>query len=301
VTQRPLRLGSRRSPLARRQTEEIASWLTPVLPDWPIEIVFRTPSGDRDRRPGRPPDFADALEAALKDGSIDIAVHSAKDLSAPLDPAFRLVAGARRADPREALVYPRRAGGEPLPRGARVGSSSVRRRAQLLRWRPDLQVVDLRGNVESRVARVLRGELDAAVLAVAGLHRLERREWIGRILPTSRFLPAPCQGILGLEIRREDHRLHRLLQSIAHPRTARALAAERAVLEGFGGDCQQPLGALATEGGGRLTVRAEYIDADGQRTLRARRAGDASQARGIGLRVARDLRRLQGSASPRHR
>lgn len=291
----PLRVGSRRSPLARLQTEEVVRRLTACLAGArPIETVYRTPSGDRDRRVGRSPDFADALETALREHRIDVAVHSAKDLPAPLPRSFRLIAGPRRADPHEALVVARDRRGAPLPFGARVGTSSVRRRAQLLRWRPDLEVVEIRGNVERRVAQVLDGGLDAAVLAAAGLLRLGRRDWIDRRLPLDAFLPAPGQGILGLEIRSGDRGLGRWLSGLAHPATARALAAERAVLEAFGGDCEQPLGALATERAGRLTVRAELLDPDGRRTVRSRRIGEPRDAGRIGAAAARDLLRLAG-------
>jgi hydroxymethylbilane synthase len=295
VTEPPLRVGSRRSPLARLQTAEIVRRLAVDLAGArPIETVYRTPSGDRNRRRGESPDFADALEAELRSRRIDLAVHSAKDLPAPLPQGFRLIAGPRRADPREALVVAPRHHGTPLPAGARVGTSSVRRRAQLLRWRPDLKVVELRGNVEHRVAQVLSGRLDAAVLAAAGLLRLGRREWIERLLPLDDFLPAPGQGILGLEIRTTDRALGQWLSGRAHPATARALAAERAVLEAFGGDCEQPLGALATERAGQLKVRAELLDLDGRRSLRSRRVGDPKDAARIGRAAARDLLRISG-------
>ncbi len=290
-----LRVGSRRSPLARRQAAEIVRRLTAhVSTSRALEIVYLTPSGDRDRRRRQSPDFADALESALRGREIDLAVHSAKDLPAPVDRDFVLIAGARRADPHEALVVGRDRSGEPLPIGSRVGTSSVRRRAQLLRWRPDLNVVEIRGNVERRVAQVLDGRLDAAVLAAAGLLRLGHRDWIGRLLPLDGFLPAPGQGILGLEIRRADRALGRMLHRLEHPATARALAAERAVLEAFGGGCEQPLGALATERGGRFTVRAELLDADGRRTVRSRRVGSPRDARRIGAAVGRDLVRISG-------
>ncbi len=295
MTEAPLRVGSRRSPLARWQTAEVVRRWTAVRAEGrPIETVYRTPSGDRDRRRGQSPDFADALEAALRDRQIDVAVHSAKDLPAPLPRGFRLIAGPRRADPHEALVVAPGHRGVPLPEGARVGTSSVRRRAQLLRWRPDLRVVELRGNVERRVAQVLDGRLDAAVLAAAGILRLGHREWIERLLPFEGFLPAPGQGILGLEIRSGDRALGRWLDGLAHPATARALAAEREVLEAFGGDCDQPLGALATERAGRLTVRAERLDLDGRRTVRSRRVGNPEDAGRIGAAAARDLRRIAG-------
>ena len=295
MTGPPLRVGSRRSPLARLQTEEVVRRLAADLAvARPIETVYRTPSGDRDHRRGQSPDFADALETALRAHRIDLAVHSAKDLPAPLPRGFRLIAGLRRADPREALVVAPRHRGSPLPMGARVGTSSVRRRAQLLRWRPDLQVVELRGNVEHRVAEVLSGRLDAAVLAAAGLLRLGHREWIEQLLPLDDFLPAPGQGILGLEIRTSDRTLGRWLSARAHPATARALAAERAVLEAFGGDCEQPLGALATERAGRLRVRAELLDPDGRRSVRSGRVGEPKDAARIGAAVARDLLRISG-------
>ncbi|MGI0151310.1 MAG: hydroxymethylbilane synthase, partial [Thermoplasmata archaeon] len=192
-----VRVGTRRSPLARAQAGSVLSRLGRAHPGVRFEPVLIDTSGDRDRSTGGSPDFTDAIDRRLLRGEIDLAVHSAKDLPAELDRRLEILACPRRADPRDCLV----AGRIPrarLPRGARVGSSSLRRRAQLLRWRADLRVVEIRGNVDTRIGWVRSGSIDAAILAVAGLARLGRTGDVDRILPTSKFLPAPAQGALAV-------------------------------------------------------------------------------------------------------
>ncbi len=190
VTER-VRVGTRRSPLARAQTDAVVARLGRLAPSWKFEVVAVETSGDRDRSLGGSPDFTDAIDRALLRGEVDLAVHSAKDLPADLDRGLELVACPRRADARDCLILGRGDGATGLVRGARVGSSSLRRRAQLLRWRPDLTVVEIRGNVDSRIGLVRSDALDAAILAVAGVSRLGRASEISQVLPASAFLPAP--------------------------------------------------------------------------------------------------------------
>ncbi|HXQ78900.1 MAG TPA: hydroxymethylbilane synthase, partial [Thermoplasmata archaeon] len=168
------RVGTRRSRLARAQTDWVLTRLARAAPGVRFEPIPVDTSGDRDRSVGSSPDFTDTIDRALLRGEVDLAVHSAKDLPVELDRRFELLACPRRADPRDCLVVapPHRAA--RLPRGARVGSSSLRRRAQLLRWRSDLNVVEIRGNVDTRIDLVQSGAIDAAILAVAGISRLER-------------------------------------------------------------------------------------------------------------------------------
>ncbi len=284
------RVGTRRSALARAQTEGVLARLGRRHPALRWEVVPLDTSGDRDRRPGRSPDFTDALDRALLDRTIDLAVHSAKDLPAELPPGLALLATPRRADPRDCLVGEAADPGRELPRGARIGSSSPRRRAQLLRWRPDLSVVELRGNVDTRLAKVRAGEVDAAVLAVAGLLRLGRPAEIGRILPASRFLPAPAQGALAIVGRAGDRRAAAAVRGIDHPATRAAVRAERAFAAAVGGDCLLPLGALATVRGPRLSIVGEVLAPDGRTSLRADRRGPVARSAALGAGIGAALR-----------
>jgi hydroxymethylbilane synthase len=252
-------------------------------------------SGDRDRRPGGSPDFTDRLDRAIRTGALDLAVHSAKDLPAE-DPAdLTIVSCPKREDPRDCLVAGRSAA-SGLVRGATVGSSSPRRRAQLLRWRPDLEVLEIRGNVDRRLRKVVDGEVDAVVLALAGLRRLGRPDAVTWVLPRREFLPAPAQGALALVARAGDRSVAGLAASIDHPATRSAVAAERGFASGLGSDCRTPLAAAAQVRGGRLTLDGELLSPDGRRRVRARRFGPSARARSIGLRLAASVLDLGGTA-----
>ena len=284
-----IRVGTRRSPLARIQTDSILARLSAVASPYRFETVPVTPSGDRDRSSGGSPDFTDAIDRALARGTVDLAVHSAKDLPVDLDRRFALAACPPRADPRDALVGPASTGRGSLPRGARVGSSSPRRRAQLLRFRPDLRVVEIRGNVGTRISLVRSGAIDAAVLAVAGLERLGRRSEIAHILPTSRFLPAPAQGALAVVARTGDTSLARAVARIDDPPTHACVVAERAFASALGGDCHLPMGALARCRDRTVSLTGEVLSADGRTSLRRRRAGAAREAESVGARLGREM------------
>jgi hydroxymethylbilane synthase len=260
VTDR-VRIGTRGSPLALAQTATVVSALRSHARRTQFDVVSITTSGDR--RKAASPDFTDAIDRALRRGAIDIGVHSAKDLPVRWDDRLRLAACPRREDPRDALSQARR----ELPRGARIGSSSPRRRAQLLRWRSDLEVVPVRGNVDTRLALARPGRLDAVILAVAGLRRLGRADAISRILPTTRFLPAPAQAALALVTRSEDANTARLARSIDHGATSQAVHIEREFAGTMGGDCQLPLAALARVDRGRTTLTGEVLSEDGRRGL----------------------------------
>jgi hydroxymethylbilane synthase len=277
-----LRVGTRGSPLARAQTSIVVDSLTRRRGPVGFEIVPIVPSGDRSLRPGASPDFTDALDRALLDGRIDLAVHSAKDLPSTLDPRLTLAACPDRRDPRDALVVRGRRSRATVARGGRVGSSSPRRRAQLLRWRPDLEVVEIRGNVGRRLDLVDRGEVDAAVLAVAGLERLGRSEAIARILSTGRFLPAPAQGALAVLTRTDAPELGRLVGEIDRPAVRACVVAERQVADTLHADCRMPLAALATSHRGVLALRAEVLHPSGRGSVRARAQGPATRAADLG-------------------
>jgi hydroxymethylbilane synthase len=277
-----VRVGTRRSRLATLQTGSVVAALSSRYPGIAFEVVPVDTSGDRDRTPGGSPDFTDAIDRALRRGTVDLGVHSAKDLPVRLDARLRLAACPRRANPREALVR----SGRALPRGARVGSSSLRRRAQLLRWRPDLKVVEVRGNVDTRLALVGTRSVDAVVLAVAGLVRLGRTAEISETLPLRSFLPAPGQGALALVTRREDRTTAALAASVDDRATRASVAAEREFAAELGGDCRMPLAALAHLDRSRLVLTGEVLTPDGDRRLRGRRSGTiarpAELGRGLG-------------------
>ncbi len=288
------RVGTRRSRLARAQTEIVLQKLRRARPAWELVPVPIDASGDRDRSKGGSTDFTDRIDRALLRGEVDLAVHSAKDLPVRLDPRFRLAAVPRRADPRDCLVTALRLRGGDLPRGTRVGSSSPRRRAQLLGWRPDLDVVEIRGNVDTRIAMVRSGTIDAAILAVAGIARLGWTEEIDRVLPTARFLPAPGQGAIAVVSGTGDRDLLAGLDRIDHPATRACVRAERAFAAALGGDCRAPLAARARAERRTLALTAEVLAPDGRTRLRARRQGPVAQADRIGLRLGKEI--LDGGA-----
>jgi hydroxymethylbilane synthase len=233
--------------------------------------------------------FTRELELALLDERIDVAVHSLKDLPTQLPQGLALGAVPRRESPFDVLVATGCRSLDDLPRGARVGTSSLRRRAQLLAVRRDLEVVDLRGNIDTRLRKVFGGEVHAAVLARAGLLRLGQANAIACELPPSIMVPAPGQGALGLEVREGDESVLRLLASLADPGATAETAAERACLAALEGGCQVPIGASAQATGSRLQLTACVCSLDGARVLRTTVEGHRDRAREAGERAAQDL------------
>ncbi|MFZ0891126.1 MAG: hydroxymethylbilane synthase [Thermoplasmata archaeon] len=284
-----VRVGTRRSPLARVQTDLVLSQLARVAPTWRFDTIPVETSGDRDRSLGSSPDFTDAIDRALVEGSIDLAVHSAKDLPVVLDSRLTLLACPRRADPRDCLLVASARDTRDLPRGAKVGSSSLRRRAQLLRWRPDLTVVEIRGNVGTRIGLVQSGAIDAAILAVAGVARLGRSAEINRILPVTTFLPAPAQGALAVVARWDDALLTPVVSRLDHAATRACVSAERAFAAALGGDCQVPLGALAKRHEQSISLQGEVLTPNGRTALRGRRRGRLSEAVRIGSTLGTEM------------
>jgi hydroxymethylbilane synthase len=254
-----------------------------------FEVVPIETSGDVDRSTGTSPDFTDAIDRALAGGEIDMAVHSAKDLPAILDRRFRIAAFPPRADPRDCLVGLERSHPLRLGTAARIGSSSVRRRAQLLRWRPDLTIVEIRGNVDTRIGLVRTGKVDAAILAVAGIARLHRSSEIGCVLPVHSFLPAPAQGALALVTQAGETPPARVARRVDHPPTRICVTAERAFSAALGGDCQVPLGALARLRGRRLTLTGEVLSPNGRIRMRARRSATPGHAEALGRELGASL------------
>ena len=294
-----VRLGTRGSRLALWQTHHVRTALERAWPDLRGEPVTYSTLGDRVTgvalaRVGDKGLFTRDLEDALRAGDIDAAVHSLKDL--PTEPADGLAVGAvlERADAREALVSRLDAPLDRLPPGARVGTSSVRRRSQLLARRPDLHVTDIRGNVPTRIEKVRQGDYDATLLALAGLARLDLAHAAAEILPLDVFLPAPGQGALAVQVRADDARMRRLLAPLDHAPSRLATAAERGVLSALGGGCQAPVGAatrwLDVDLLELSTLVAGY---DGDTLLRvfaARPVTSDDDARQLAEQVANELR-----------
>ena len=278
---RPTLLGTRPSPLALVQTEIVLSLLRARAPSVAFEVVRIASTGDRVRTVPIPDlgqgAFVKELEAALLGGEIDMAVHSLKDLPTEPPPGLCLAAVPTRGDPRDALVSRTPGGLRGLPTGARVGTGSPRRAAQLKALRPDIEIVHLRGNVDTRVRKVLEeGEADAAVLAATGLQRLGMEGVISDLLPTDEFPPAVGQGFLAVECRADDA-ANIALAALAEDTVARRAAdAERAFLRAVGGGCKAPLAAHARVEGDRLVLDGMIAALDGSSVLRGR-VGDGGE------------------------
>lgn len=294
--------GTRGSALARRQTDTVAQLLHRHFPHLKIETTVFTTRGDKELSKPLPEIggkglFTAELEAALRSGEIDLAVHSLKDL--PTEDPRGLTIGAvlPRENPADVLVSRADFTLTDLPRGATVGTSSLRRASQLLARRPDLKIISLRGNVDTRVKKALNpdGEYDAIVLAAAGLNRMGLSAHISQILPFGVMLPAPGQGAVAVQCRVEDADTRRLLTEIHHPPTLAAVTAERAFLAGLGGGCSIPVGALATQSGDTLTVRGMVAAADGSRLIRVTHSGAAANAAQLGAELA-EMALVKGAA-----
>jgi hydroxymethylbilane synthase len=291
-----LRLGSRASPLARTQAEWVASRL-PVCP----ALVWIRSSGDLDRQTalrtlGGTGVFTAELHQALHADRIDAAVHSLKDLPTQPEDGILLTCVPEREDPRDALVARHGRTFETLPTGARVGTGSPRRAAQLRRRRPDLEIVSLRGNVETRIRQVDEGRLDAVVLALAGLKRLGLDGRATEALSADVMLPAAGQGALGITTRAGDAEAEHALAGLRDVRSAAATTAERAVLLGLGAGCHAPVGTLALVEAGRVRLVARVFSLDGQEEIGHEAEQPVSEAHALGLEVARVL--LERGAGP---
>jgi len=291
-----LRIGTRASALALWQAREVAARIA-AQPDSPaVELVHIRTSGDQQTE--RPlwqvrgqAFFTREIDRALLAEEVDIAVHSLKDLPTQLDAGLELAALLPRADPRDALVSLRGATLAALPAGARIGTSSLRRRAFLARLRPDAMLLELRGNVPTRIERLQHGEYDAIVLAAAGLVRLGLAQHVTEYLPAESFPPAVSQGVIGVCARSGDEATLRWLAALDERDARLAASAERALLRRLEGGCQVPLGALATVRGDTLTLMASVCALDGTRHLAARAESPAApaSAEALGVRVAEEL------------
>ncbi len=272
-----VRVGTRASALARRQTEQALERLRPLYPYIDFQVAAITTRGDADADAPLAGMglgvFVKEIEQQLLSGQLDLAVHSLKDLPTQLPDGLSLAALLPREDPRDVLVNRWGCRLQELPEGARIGTSSPRRRAQLLSQRPHMVVTPLRGSVETRLRKAEGGECDGAVLAAAGLLRLGLKERINEYLSPRKFVPPPGQGVLAVETRAGDDRMAQILRPIDHAPTRCAAAAERAFLERLGGGCQTPVGAYAQSGEGLMTLTVFLSDADGRQSYRAEVCG----------------------------
>ncbi len=290
----PLRIGTRGSPLALWQAHHVTALLHTVAPQQPVELVEIETTGDQVRdaplaQLGGDGLFTKEIQRSLQIGSVDVAVHSLKDLPTFAVEGLILAAVPRRGPTGDAFVSKRHRSFAALPPGATVATSSLRRRAQLLHRRPDLHLVNIRGNVETRLRKLDEQGLDATVLAQAGLERLGLQDAITEILDPMWMLPAVGQGALGLECRADDERTRALLGPLNDAATRAAVLAERALLRGLGGGCQVPVGAATVVTDERLTLRGVVIDPDGKRRIEADIAGGIGTAEELGQRLAEQL------------
>jgi hydroxymethylbilane synthase len=297
-----IRIGTRASELALRQARLVESAL--LARGIRSELVtFKTTGDKKIDQPlaeiGAKGLFTRELEVALSKKKIDCAVHSLKDLPTESPDGLEIVAQLEREDPRDVLVVNRQTGAEnleDLPAGSRVGTSSLRRRAQLMAKRPDLEVVELRGNVPTRLGKVETGKVHAAILAAAGLIRLEVQQRITMFFEPPDWLPAPGQGAIAIQARSDDDRMRELLSPLDHETTSVATRAERAFLAGLDGGCQVPIGALVSEAGGRPTLYGMLADVSGRHIVRGSRALDAGSPESTGEALAAEIRSRGGSS-----
>jgi len=289
-----LRIATRKSPLALWQTEHVAARLRDAHPGLEVALVPLSTRGDEilDRSLadlGGKGLFLKELELAMQRGEADIAVHSLKDVPMDLEPGFALAAVLARADHADALVSPGHDGLDALPRGARVGTSSLRRQAQLRARRPDLELLDLRGNVNTRLAKLDAGHYDAIVLACAGLARLGFEARIGERLDAPAWLPAPAQGAIAIECREGDATTMALCAALDDAPTRTCTRAERAMNRALHGSCHVPVAAFARLQDGGLALDGLVGSAADGRLVRAGASGSADDPEALGASVARSL------------
>lgn len=292
-----LRIGSRGSQLALWQANHIASLLRDLGHDVEIEIIHTTGDKITDvalAKVGAKGMFTKEIEDALADKRVDLAVHSLKDLPTELAAQFEIAAIPEREDPRDAFCSVKYAGIEALPQGARVGTSSLRREAQLRAVRPDLVVHPLRGNVDTRLRKLESGEYDAIILASAGLRRLGKTERIRQVLPIEMMCPAAGQGALGIESRAGDAAVREALAFLDDAAAREETACERALLGSLGGGCQVPIGANAKYHDGKLHLEAVVASPDGKSLLRE--SLDGADAVALGNQAAQKLLARGGAA-----
>jgi hydroxymethylbilane synthase len=300
--ERPLRIGTRGSPLALAQAHEVRRRLLAAHPDLgeaDVEIVPMSTRGDRivDRplaELGGKGLFTEEIEAGLRDGALDIAVHSMKDMPTQITGGLGIVCMLEREDVRDAFISDKAASLDALPAGALVGTASLRRQAQVLRRRPDLRVESFRGNVQSRLRKLREGVADATLLAMAGLNRLGLAAVATAVLDPDEMLPAIAQGAIGVEARLGDADVARLLLPLNHEGTWHCVNAERAFLAALDGSCRTPIAGRATLRDGRLRLRGEILTPDGRQHHVAEREGPVGDGAALGVDAGEELKRRGG-------
>jgi len=296
-SRRPIVIATRRSTLARAQALAVARALGRMNGGVEVKLLALRSEGDRhsERHPGGPPMgkglFTGRLESALLEGRADVAVHSMKDMPVSPTPGLVIAATPQRGDPRDCLIAPEVSRLDDLREGASFGTSSPRRAAQVLHVRPDLRIVSLRGNIETRLNKALGDSgVDATLLAMAGLQRGGLAEHARCPIEVDQMLPAPAQGALAIQCRADDHVTLRRCLPLNDPRTAACVEAERLVVEALGGDCRTPIAALAElMEGERLRLRARVLSGDGRRRLSVDRSAVAKQSRRLAEQVVEAL------------
>lgn len=284
-------IASRESRLAMWQAEHVRDRLAALYPQCSITILGMTTRGDQilDRtlsKVGGKGLFVKELEVAMAEGRADFAVHSLKDMPMELPPGFALAAVLEREDPRDAFVSSDHASLDALPAGAIVGTSSLRRQALIAARYPQLVIKPLRGNLDTRLGKLDRGEYAAIILAAAGLKRLGLSQRIRAFIEPEQSLPAPGQGAMAIEIRADRTDLQRILAPLNHEATSRAVTAERTLSRTFGGSCQIPLAAFATIDGAVMQLRAMVATPDGSRIAAAEASGPADAPEALGRHIA---------------
>jgi len=302
ATRSSLVIGTRGSPLALAQANQVRDRLAVAhaldVDAITLEVIRTT--GDRiSDRPlteaGGKGLFTKEIEEALIAGAIDLAVHSAKDMPTILPPGLRIAGVLEREDARDVFISRKAKTLAELPRGARVGTASLRRQALVKQLRPDLIVVPMRGNVETRLRKLDAGEVDATVLALAGLKRLGLADAASVVLPVEEFLPAVGQGIIAIEARGDDERALDLVLAVSHAATAAALTAERAFLAVLEGSCRTPIAGYATVAGGQLAFRGLIAKPDGSEVIETQRHGAVTAAVRLGAEAGRELKERAGA------
>lgn len=286
-------VGTRGTPLALLQTQEVVDRLREKRPDVEFEVKVLRTTGDRAvEAPLRSLGvgiFVKEIEEALLRSEIDVAVHSHKDLLPVLASGLSIGAVTERLDPRDALVNRWNASLEDLPKGARIGTSSPRRAAQLRRWAPHVEVLPVRGNVGTRIEKAMGDDYDGVVLAAAGMIRLGVEEKASQYLPSDKFVPAPGQGALAVEVRSDDDSTSWMLRSVDHTPTRRAVMAEMAFLERLGSGCQEPSAAYARVAGETMVMQVFLASTDGEQAFYAKTRGRADNPHELAMEAVQQL------------
>ncbi len=300
--QHVIRIGTRGSPLALAQANEVRRRLVAAhkgLTEDTVELEIISTKGDRvlDRplaELGGKGLFTEEIEAALMEGRIDLAVHSMKDMPTVLPDGLVIQCVLEREDPRDGFVSPKAGAFRDLPKGAVVGTASLRRQAQVLHARPDLRVVSYRGNVQTRLNKLREGQVDATFLALAGMRRLGLEDQLTAVVDVDDMLPAVAQGVIGIECRENDERIEQVLEPLNHRPTAIRLSAEREFLAALDGSCRTPIAGLATLDDAGIWFRGQILSPDGQQAFETERTGNSDDAANLGRDAGEELKRRAG-------